>query len=327
MSLARSWPSSWTVYNARRDGSRKVKSLESDFDLSATHSGADVLHATSALVPRDSGLAHFSALYRQIDFIDNKANLFSITKRVNLAAMAQYRKGLVQEGAGKNQARDANLYLFHAIYPDHATIEQPDDKATDSAAHNDWIRLRDRLREGRLWLDIRDRFGGVGAFLALPPQCVPDRHIVKMPARTFGAWLRLLDVAWQPLDTHARLTLNDLVRMSLAGQPLPEGGLMLEMSEDGTGTAPTSLSGMLTGWPAFDRNSTEDEGGLTATLTQREEDGDAAITGAPLITASTTSRAEEAKDGRLSSQEGMMGNLEDGLFNGLDDRDFDECLD
>jgi len=102
---------------------------------------------------------------------------------------------------------------------------------------------------------------------------------------------------------------------------------MLEMSEDGTGTAPTSLSGMLTGWPAFDRNSTEDEGGLTATLTQREEDGDAAITGAPLITASTTSRAEEAKDGRLISQEGMMGNLEDGLFNGLDDRDFDECLD
>ena len=269
---------------------------------------------------------HFSALYQQIDFIDNKANLFSVTKRVNLAAMAQYRKGLVQECAGKNQARDANLHLFRAIYPDHATIERPDDKSTDSAAHNDWIRLRDRLREGRLWLEIRELFGGVGAFLALPPQCVTDRHVIKMPAKTFESWLRLLDVAWRALDVHARLTLNDLVRMSLAGQSLPEGSLTLEILEDNTGIAPTSLSGMLTGWPAFDRNSTEDEGGLTATLSQREEDGDAAIFGTPLITASTTSRAEEAGDGGLISHEGMMGNLEDGLFNGLDDRDFDECL-
>jgi hypothetical protein len=314
------------VYNAHRNGKRKVKTLESDFDLSAPHSGVDIWHTTGALVPRNSGLAHFSALYQQIDFIDNKATLFSITKRVKLAAMAQYRKGLLQEGAGKNQARDVNLYLFRAIYPEHATIERPDDKATKFAAHNDWIRLRDRLREGRLWLDVRDRFGGVGAFLALPPQCVPDRHVVKMPAKTFKSWLRLLDVAWRALDAHARLTLNDLVRMSLAGQSLPEGSLMLEMLEDGTDTAPISLSGMLTGWPAFDRNSAEDEGGLTATLTQHEEDGDTAIPGTHLITANTTSRAEEARDGRLISQEGMMGNLEDGLFNGLDDRDFDECL-
>jgi hypothetical protein len=314
------------VYNARRDGRRRDKPLESDFDLSAPHSDVDIWHATSALVPRDGGIAHFSALYRQIDFIDNKANLFSITKRVNLAAMAQHRKGLVNEGAGKNQARDANLYLFHAIYPDHATIEKPDDKATNSAAHNDWIRLRDRLREGRLWLEVRELFGGVGAFLALPPQCVTDRHVVKMPAKTFESWLRLLDVAWRALDAHARLTLNNLVRMSLAGQSLPEDSLMLEMLEDGTDTAPISLSGMLTGWPAFDRNSTEDEGGLAATLTQREEDGDAAIPSTPLITASTTSRAEEAGDGGLISQEGMVGNLEDGLFNGLYNRDFDECL-
>jgi hypothetical protein len=101
---------------------------------------------------------------------------------------------------------------------------------------------------------------------------------------------------------------------------------MLEMFEDSTDTAQTSLSGMLIGWPAFDRNSTEDEGGLTATLTQREEDWDAAIVGTTLIIASTKSTAEEAGDGGLISQERMMGNLEDGLFNGLDDRDFDECL-
>ena len=101
--------------------------------------------------------------------------------------MAQYRKGLVQEGAGKNQARDVNLYLFRAIYPGHAMIERPDDKATNPAAHNNWIRVRDRLREGRLWLEVRDLFGGVGAFLALPPQCCPDRHVVTKTSQNFRA--------------------------------------------------------------------------------------------------------------------------------------------
>ena len=314
------------VQNAREDDRLRGKNLEIDFNPSAPHSDVDVWHATSALVPRDSGLDLFSNLYRQIDVLDNKATLFSITKRVKLAAIAQYRRGLLQEGAGKNQARDVNLDLFRAIYPDHATIERPDDKAKNLAAHNDWIRLRDRLREGRLWLEVRDLFGGVGAFLALPPQRVPDRQVVKMPGKTFESWLRLLDVAWRALDANARLTLNNLVRMSLAGQSLPGGALMLEMLEDGTDKAPISLSGMLSGWPAFDRNSTEDEVGLTATLTQREEDGDAAIPGTPLITASTKSRAEEAGDAGRISQEVMMGNAEEGLFNGLDDSDFDEYL-
>ena len=80
---------------------------------------------------------------------------------------------------------------------------------------------------------------------------------------------------------------------------------------------------MLTGWSAFDRDSRDDEGGLTVTLTQREEDGDAAIPGTPLITTSTTGRAEEAEDAGRISQERM--NSEDELFSGLDDLDFDEC--
>lgn len=53
----------------------------------------------------------------------------------------------------------------------------------------------------------------------------------------FESWLLLLDVAWRALDAHARLTLNELVRMSLAGQPLPEAFLALETLEAGTGTA------------------------------------------------------------------------------------------
>lgn len=106
-----------------------------------------------------------------------------------------------------------------------------------------------------MWLEVRDLFGGVGAFLALPPQSVPDRHILRMPATTFGSWLRLLEVAWRALDTHARHTLNDLVRMSLAGQPLPDEVLALGTLEDGPGTAPTSLSDILTGWSLFERKS------------------------------------------------------------------------
>jgi hypothetical protein len=192
------------VHNARKDGRRRGKDLHFDSDPSTPYSGVDVWYTTSTLVSRESGLAHFSDLYRQIDILDNKVTLFSISKRVKLAAMAQYRKSLLQEGAGRNQAKDANLHLFRAVYPDHATIEKPDDKETSSAARDDWNRLRDRLREGRMWLEVRDLFGGVGAFLALPPQCVPDRHVIRMPARNFGSWLRLLEVAWRALDTHAR---------------------------------------------------------------------------------------------------------------------------
>lgn len=168
--------------------------------------------------------------------LDDAAIKLSVTRRVKLAAMAQYRKGLVQNVAGRDQAKDANLHLFRAIHPEHATIERPD-KAKKSTVLDDWTRLSDRLREGRRWLDIRERFGGAGAFLALLPQCVFDRYVQKMQVERFGSWLRLLDVAWRALDDHARLTLNESVRMSLAGQPLPEDCLALEVLEDGTGTA------------------------------------------------------------------------------------------
>jgi hypothetical protein len=147
-----------------------------------------------------------------------------------------------------------------------------------------------------------------------------------MPAKTFESWLRLLDVAWRALDPHARLTLNDLVRMSLDGQPLPEGGLGLEMLEDGTATAPTSLSGMLTGWSALDRNSTEDQGGLIATLTHCGKDGDGAVPKTPSTTTSIAGRAVGTGDAGRISQEGTIGDSGGGLFGELDDLDFDEYL-
>jgi hypothetical protein len=204
-------------------------------------------------------------------------------------------------------------------------IEKPDE-ATNSVALDDWQRLRDRLREGRRWLDIRELFGGVGAFLALPSQCVSDRYVQKMQAEKFDSWLLLLDVAWRALDAHARLTLNELVRMSLAGQPLPEAFLALEMLEAGTGTALNSLSGMLTGWPSSNRICGDACTKLVATPTQREEDSGAAAHEIHASTTSTTSRAEEAGDlGRVPQTE-MVRSVEDGLFDGLDDLDFDESL-
>jgi hypothetical protein len=187
----------------------------------------------------------------------------------------------------------------------------------------DWKRLGDWLGEGSRWLDIRDRFGGAGAFLALPSQCVSDRYVQKMPMERFGSWLRLLDVAWRALDDHARLTLNELTRMSLAGQPLPEGFLALEMLEEGTDTALTSLSGMFTGWPPSDRTSRDNGTKSIAIATQREEDNDAAASMYPSTSLITPRRAEEAEDMGLISQKEMVESVEDGLFDGFDDLDFD----
>jgi hypothetical protein len=184
------------VCDARRNAKQKSKSLESEFDLSASQSDADMRNADGTLIPRDSGLARLTALYQQIMTLDIAAIKLSVTRCVKLAAMAQYRKSLLQEGAGRKQAKAANLRLFRAIHPEHAMIEKPDE-ATKSVALDDWQRLRDRLREGRRWLDIRDLFGGVGAFLALPSQCVSDRYVQKMQAEKFDSCTKLVATSTQ----------------------------------------------------------------------------------------------------------------------------------
>jgi hypothetical protein len=144
-----------------------------------------------------------------------------------------------------------------------------------------------------------------------------------MQAEKFASWLLLLDVA---LDAYARLTLNELVRMSLAGQPLPEAFLALETLKAGTGTALDSLSGILTGWPSSNRICGHACAKSIATPTQREEDSDAAAHEDHASTTSTTSRVEEAGDlGRVSQME-IVRSVEDGLFDSLDDLDFDESL-
>jgi hypothetical protein len=94
---------------------------------------------------------------------------------------------------------------------------------------------------------VRQRFGGLGAFLALPPHCVPDRHVSKILAKNFGALLRLLDVAWRALDDRARRTMNALVSFVIEERPPPKT-LALERSEVGVGAATAGLSPMLAGW-------------------------------------------------------------------------------
>jgi hypothetical protein len=190
----------------------------------------------------------------------------------------------------------------------------------------DWKRLGDRLAEGKRWLDIRECFGGAGAFLALSPQCVSDRYVKKMPMKRFGSWLHLLDVARQALGDHARLTLNELVRMSLAGQPLPGSSLALEMLEDGTGTALNSLSGMFMGWGPSDRTFRDDGTKSVAIPAQRENHSDATASIYPAATLTTPRRAEEAeKDMGLVTQKEVAESVEDGLFDGFGDLDFDQC--
>jgi hypothetical protein len=310
------------VYNARRDGKQKGKSLASEFDLSVTQSDGVVRTADGTFNSSDSGLDHFYALYQQIETLDKVAIKLFVTRRVKLATMAQHRNALVQNGASRNQAKYANLRLFRAIHPEYATIERPD-KAENSVIRSDWKRLSDRLAEGKRWLDIRDRFGGAGVFLVLPPQCVSDRYVQKMTIEKFNSWLRLLDVVWRALDEHARLTLNELVRMSLTGQPLPEVSLPLEMLEDGTDKALTSLSGMFTGWHPSDRNFRDNGTKSIVIAAQREESSDAAAFMFPAATLASPRRAEAAEDIGSISQQEMMENAEDGLFDGFDDVDFD----
>lgn len=161
--------------------------------------------------------------------------------------MERYRKSLVPMGVGGNLARDANFNLFRAIFPDHATIGRPEDKATNPAAYQDWIRLRDRLEEARAWLEVRGLFGRDGAFLALPPQCVCDSQVLRIPAKSSTSFLGLLDVAWRALDDPSRRTMDALVRLAFARQRLPEAALAFESPEMGDDVALAGMSPMLAG--------------------------------------------------------------------------------
>jgi hypothetical protein len=314
------------VRNARKNRCLRSETLISDSDLIAPRQDLTVQHANNALASRDDGLAHFSSLYRHLDVLESKETLFAITKRVKLAAMARYRKSLVPEDVGGNRARDANLKLFRAVFPNHLAIERPENKATNPAAYNDWIRLRDRLKEGRAWLEVQELFGGDGAFLALPPQCVPDSHVSRMPARTFASLLGLFEVAWRALDDRARRTLDALVRLALAGQPLPGAALALERPEVDSNKPLAGLSSMLFGWSVSDCDAQDIDDVAVSNVTDREVGGEVNVEGATR-TARTittgTSGEEIVAVAEASVWDKEMVGLDDDLFENVD---FDEAL-
>lgn len=177
--------------------------------------------------------------------------------------------------------------------------------------------------EGRAWLEVRDLFGGDGAFLALPPNCVPDSHVSKIPARNFAALLRLLAVAWRALDDDARRTMDALVQFALAGRPLPRAELALERSEFGITTASAGLSSMLAGWSVSGYATEWSGDAAAARLTTRDIEAAVHTPEASRTTATTNSREEVVTNVESSMRKEMMPLVDEGLF---EDVDFDERL-
>jgi hypothetical protein len=311
------------VSNARTNGKRGSESLVSEFKLITFDPDSTSRLAGNALVPQSACLAYLPTIYRRLDVLESKETLFTITKRANLAAMAQYRESLVPKGVGGNRARDANLKIFRVIFPDHSAVQRPEDKAANPAASQDWTRLRNRLQEGRAWLEVRNHFGGDGAFLALPPQCVPDSHVSKIPARSFGPLLGLLDVAWRALDDRARRTMDALVRLALAGQPLPGASLALERPELGSSAAQAGLSPMLAGWTVSDCDARNIEDVAVANVTERRVRGEVIMQGAARTITTEISGEEIVTNAESSVRKDKMMGVDDGLFENID---FDEHL-
>jgi hypothetical protein len=140
------------LHDARAIGTDRSKNLVRDVDSVTTRPGLVVPHTSKSIVSRDDALSYFSALNTDLDGLDRDETKTIINKRMKLAAMAEYRKCLVPERAGqKTRAGIANLNLFRAIYPNHDMIARPDEEPNISAARRDWNRLRDRLKQGRLW--------------------------------------------------------------------------------------------------------------------------------------------------------------------------------
>jgi len=125
------------VCNLRNNSKRRSDGLTSNSNLIAPDPGLRAPFASNDLVAQSDRLSHLSVLYRRLDVLESQETLSTITKRANLAAMAQYRESLVPKGVGRNRARDANLKLFRAIFPDHSAVERPEDKTAHPTASQD----------------------------------------------------------------------------------------------------------------------------------------------------------------------------------------------
>ena len=308
------------VSNARRRGEHKSGSLVSDSNLITSRLDPIIELVGNALIPQSDCLASLSALYQRLDVLESKGTLFTIARRANLAAMAWYRQSIVPKGVGGTRARDANLKIFRAVFPHYPKLERPED---NPATSRDWGRLRLWLVEGNTWLDVHRLFGGSGAFLALPPQCVPDSHVSRLPAKHSISLLGLLDVAWRALDDDARRTMNALVRLALAGQPLPGAALALERSDIGTSAATTGLSPLLAGWSVIDCATEWLGDPAAARSTELEIKGSEILPEAVRTTTAGTHTENILANEKSSTRKETVSLVDDGL---LENVDFDEPL-
>ena len=170
---------------------------------------------------------------------------------------------------------------------------------------------------------MRDLFGGDGDFLALPSQCVPDSHDLRMPARSFGSLLGLPDMAWRALDDRARRTIDPLAWFALAGQPLPGAALTLERPEVVTKAALAGLSPMLAGWSASDYAKLWPSDSTALRLTEREVKGEVNMPEAVRTTTAATSEEEVLENAEASVRKETTLGIEDGSFKNVA---FDERL-
>lgn len=162
---------------------------------------------------------------------------------------------------------------------------------------------------------MRNLFGGNGAFLALPPQCVPDSRVSRITAKNFGPLLGLLDVAWRALDDGARRTLDALVRYGLTGQSLPRAELALERPEAESIAAPAGLSPMLAGWPESGCALQWPVNSSSARLTEQKVEG---TENASEVVRTVTSGEEVLAHAKSSGLKETMPVVDEGLLENVD---------
>lgn len=112
--------------------------------------------------------------------------------------------------------------------------------------------------------------------------------------------------------------MDSLVRLALAGQPLPETTLALERPEIDITTAPAGLSFMLAGWSDSDCATQWSGGPVVGHLMDGEVEGEVSTPGAARTTALTTSRGHIVANAETSMREKNDVAVDDALFENVD---------
>lgn len=114
-----------------------------------------------------------------------------------------------------------------------------------------------------------------------------------------------------------------LVRLALAGQPLPGTALAIERTEIGTGAVSASLSPMLAGWSVSEVAIQRPDDFAVASSTEREVEGEVTTPGAAPNTTAAASGKVVVSNAEASPRKETTVVVDYGLLENLD---FDERL-